>query len=94
MINEGQPFPPRPLMLLDSIDVHLIAIIYNHLKCCGDGFINGNNSWNEETRRRDAFLFLEDFAVVPGMTLSIFASAGLSFKDREPLPFPLHHIDF
>ncbi|MCP4292422.1 MAG: hypothetical protein GY780_11390 [bacterium] len=57
------PFPRNPLLLLGSFDGLPIAVINNHLKCCGDGEIDENDSWDEETRRRDACLLLEEYAL-------------------------------
>ena len=63
MTSENREFPRRPLMLLGSFDGMPIAVINNHLKCCGDGYIDEDEAWDEETRRRDACLLLEDYAL-------------------------------
>ncbi len=62
MTGLWQPFPRSPLLLLGSFDGQPMAIINNHLKCCGDGTIDEDDSGDEETRRRDACLLLEDYA--------------------------------
>jgi endonuclease/exonuclease/phosphatase family metal-dependent hydrolase len=36
------------------------VVINNHFKCCGNGTID-EETWDEETRRRDASLMLDDF---------------------------------
>ena len=62
MTDQYGPFPRRPLLLLGSFNGQPIAVINNHLKCCGDGVIDEADSGDEETRRRDACLLLEDYA--------------------------------
>ena len=37
------------------------TVINNHLKCCGDGYMDTDDPWDEETRRRDAMVLLEEF---------------------------------
>jgi endonuclease/exonuclease/phosphatase family metal-dependent hydrolase len=37
------------------------VVINNHFKCCGNGTIEEENDWDEETRRRDASLMLDEF---------------------------------
>lgn len=59
--DEGRPFPRAPLLMLFTYEGAEMAVIDNHLKCCGNGFIDENDSWDEETRRRDACLMLEDY---------------------------------
>ncbi len=61
MTDQWRPFPRSPLLLLGSFDGKPIAVINNHLKCCGDGTLNENNDGDEETRRRDACILLEDY---------------------------------
>ncbi len=72
MTNEWRPFPRRPLLFLGSFNGRPIAVINNHLKCCGNGTINENDSGDEETRRRDACLLLEDFVITNLSDRSVF----------------------
>jgi endonuclease/exonuclease/phosphatase family metal-dependent hydrolase len=44
-------FPRAPLVLEIWFEGELVYIINNHLKCCGDGFLELGNSDDEENRR-------------------------------------------
>ncbi len=63
MTDQWRPFPRSPLLFLGTFDGKPIAVINNHLKCCGDGVIDEDDSGDEETRRRDACLLLEDYVL-------------------------------
>lgn len=56
----SREFPREPYVL----EFHYLgvpyAIINNHLKCCGDGTIDEDDLWDEETRRRDACILLHE----------------------------------
>lgn len=45
------PFPRRPLVMDFNFQNKHFIVINNHLKCCGDGYLNISDSWDEETRR-------------------------------------------
>jgi len=63
-ITLNRQFPRAPLVMeLTFMDQEYI-IINNHLKCCGDGVIDPENEWDEETRRRDACNFLDQYITV------------------------------
>ena len=57
----SREFPREPYVL----EFHYLgvpyALINNHLKCCGDGTIDDDDLWDEETRRRDACILLQEF---------------------------------
>jgi endonuclease/exonuclease/phosphatase family metal-dependent hydrolase len=57
----SREFPREPYVL----EFHYLGIPYalinNHLKCCGDGTIDDDDLWDEETRRRDACILLQEF---------------------------------
>ncbi len=55
------PFPRAPLVLQGTLNGQPIVIINNHLKCCGDGIIDLEDDGDEETRRRDACVLLEQY---------------------------------
>ncbi len=63
MTDLWRPFPRSPLLFTGTYDGKPIAVINNHLKCCGDGVIDENDSGDEETRRRDACLLLEEYVM-------------------------------
>ena len=60
MVDYSREFPRRPFVLEGTYRTHPIVVINNHFKCCGDGVISGDYN-DEETRRRDASLLLDDF---------------------------------
>ena len=58
----GREFPRTPLVLEGTFNDHPFVVIDNHLKCCGDNELDEGNAWDEETRRRDACLLLQQYA--------------------------------
>jgi endonuclease/exonuclease/phosphatase family metal-dependent hydrolase len=60
LVDYSREFPRRPFVLEGTYRGNSIVVINNHFKCCGDGVISGDYS-DEETRRRDASLMLDDF---------------------------------
>jgi len=57
----GTALPRSPLVLEGRFRGTDFVVINNHFKCCGDNVIDENNSRDEELRRRDASLLLDDF---------------------------------
>jgi endonuclease/exonuclease/phosphatase family metal-dependent hydrolase len=60
LVEHPREFPRRPFVLEGRYRGTPIVVINNHLKCCGDGTISEAYD-DEETRRRDANLMLDDF---------------------------------
>jgi endonuclease/exonuclease/phosphatase family metal-dependent hydrolase len=58
---DDRPFPRRPLVIECRHGDKELVIIVNHLKCCGDGSIDEDDPWDEETRRRDACVALQSY---------------------------------
>ena len=56
-----RPFPRRPLVMEMYYNSELLYIINNHFKAFGDGFINLEDEWDEETRRLEASTLLEEY---------------------------------
>jgi endonuclease/exonuclease/phosphatase family metal-dependent hydrolase len=54
-------FPRSPQVMEFRFMGHDVVVINNHFKCCGDGILEANESWDEETRRRDATILLKDY---------------------------------
>lgn len=54
-------FPRPPLVMELLYRNELFIIINNHLKCCGDGIMDPYDPWDEETRRYDAGILLEQY---------------------------------
>jgi len=53
-------FPRAPYVMEGRFKGTAVVVINNHLKCCGDNFIS-TDPWDEETRRRDAGILLDDY---------------------------------
>jgi len=57
----SREFPRRPLQLELNIYGSPVFIINNHLKCCGDGYLDLSDEWDEETRRYDACILIDQY---------------------------------
>ena len=53
--------PRAPFVLEGTFLGADFVVINNHFKCCGDNNIDESDEWDEETRRRDASLLIDDF---------------------------------
>ena len=53
-------FPRSPMVMDMDVDGERYLLINNHLKCCGDGLLDRDNEYDEETRRREAVQLLQD----------------------------------
>ena len=60
LVEYSREFPRRPFVFEGRFNSVPIVVINNHYKCCGDGTIE-ETDWDEETRRRDASLLLDEF---------------------------------
>ena len=58
--NSG-PFPRPPLVMDFNFQNKHFIVINNHLKCCGDGFLNLSDGWDEENRRLQAVDLLKNY---------------------------------
>ncbi len=56
-----RPLPRSPLAMEFSFMNHEMVIINVHLKCCGDGTLDLNDEWDEETRRYDACNLIDNY---------------------------------
>lgn len=56
-----RPFPRSPLVLELSWNTEKIFVINNHFKASGDGIINLDDEWDQETRRLEACLRLKEY---------------------------------
>ena len=54
-------FPRSPMVMDMKVAGERYLLINNHLKCCGDGLLNIDDEYDEETRRRDAVLLLQAY---------------------------------
>jgi len=55
------PFPRSPMVMDMSFMGENIIIINNHFKCCGDGYLDIDDSGDEETRRYIASNLLKEY---------------------------------
>lgn len=55
------PFPRPPLVMDFNFQNKHFIVINNHLKCCGDGFLNLSDGWDEEYRRLQAVDLLKSY---------------------------------
>jgi len=55
------PLPRAPLVMEMRYEEEKYIIINNHFKCCGDGYLNLNDSGDEETRRYEASRLIKDY---------------------------------
>ena len=59
--NYSNPFPRPPFVLDFNFMNQNFIVIDNHFKCCGDGYINSADAWDEETRRLYASTLLKQY---------------------------------
>lgn len=56
-----RPFPRSPMVMELTFMYDSFIVINNHFKCCGDGYLDINDQWDEEKRRYDASNLLEEY---------------------------------
>ncbi|MFH2051716.1 MAG: endonuclease/exonuclease/phosphatase family protein [bacterium] len=61
ILADEYALPRSPLVLQGSFAGQPLVVINNHYKCCGDNRIEPTNERDEETRRRDASILLDDY---------------------------------
>jgi len=82
--SESRPFPRPPLVIEFEYKSNFFALINNHLKCCGDGDIDEDNSWDEEHRRRDANVMLDDYISTHFANVSVILVGDLNDNLNDP----------
>ncbi len=60
--HDSREFPRAPLVMSAEWNGQPFVVVANHLKCCGDSFIDETDPYDETTRRRDACLLLQAYA--------------------------------
>jgi len=60
-IYDDRPLPRPPLVMELNWNSIPIIMINNHLKAGGDGIIDHSDSWDDEHRRMDACIMLEEY---------------------------------
>ncbi|WP_415371341.1 endonuclease/exonuclease/phosphatase family protein [Patiriisocius sp. Uisw_047] len=58
---ESDNFPRYPMVLDIDYYQERVVLINNHYKCCGDGELELDDDWDEETRRYNANLLLKNY---------------------------------
>jgi len=61
--RNSRPFPRPPFVMEANWNGKKIIIINNHLKAGGDGYLDLNDDWDEETRRKEAIDLLDEYIV-------------------------------
>lgn len=59
--NKSREFPRSPFLMEFTFRAQQFLIINNHLKCCGDQYLDMNDDWDEEKRRFDACVLLDNY---------------------------------
>jgi len=59
--DKNRELPRKPLIMEMIYNGNEYVLINNHLKCCGDGIMNSNDPYDEETRRFDACVLLDEY---------------------------------
>lgn len=54
-------FPRAPMVLEITYNNQDYIVVNNHLKCCGDGYLDLGDPDDEETRRHDAIKYLKQY---------------------------------
>lgn len=57
----SRELPRAPFVAEITLNGEEYVVINNHYKCCGDGSIDANDDWDEETRRLDASVLLKNY---------------------------------
>jgi endonuclease/exonuclease/phosphatase family metal-dependent hydrolase len=81
----SRPFPRRPLLMQMTFQNEEFWIINNHLKAAGNGVMNLNDSWDEETRRFDACNLLDEYIVenLPAANVIVLGDMNDKLDDIE-----------
>ncbi len=60
-LDKDREFPRKPLVIEIVFMDEKYILINNHLKAFGDGYLNLSDPWDEETRRYDACILLNEY---------------------------------
>ncbi|NQU34396.1 MAG: endonuclease/exonuclease/phosphatase family protein [Bacteroidetes bacterium] len=84
--DRSREFPRSPyVMEMDYMNTHYI-IINNHYKCCGDGYLDMNDDWDEEKRRWDASILFDQYIVDNYPNENVIIVGDLNDLIAEPSP--------
>lgn len=79
------PFPRRPLVIDFNFQNKHFIVINNHLKCCGDGYLNSSDSWDEETRRLTAMDLLKSHIDLHFSGQNVFVVGDFNDELTDPV---------
>jgi len=74
----NREFPRSPLVMQMHYNGNDIHVINNHLKAMGDGAMNLNDPWDEETRRFDACNLLNEYIAANLVLSNVFILGDLN----------------
>jgi hypothetical protein len=80
----SREFPRRPLQMEISSNGSSIYIINNHFKCCGNGYMDLSDEWDEETRRYDACNLLDQYIYTYHPDDKVIITGDLNDLIQEP----------
>ena len=82
--NDSNPFPRPPYILDITWNNNNYILINNHFKAFGDNYIDENNSWDEEMRRRLACQKLENYISTTLQDKKVIVLGDLNDQIAEP----------
>ena len=79
-------FPRSPMVMDMTAYGERYILINNHLKCCGDGFLDRQDSDDEERRRLDAMNFLHEYmeGVLPDENVIVLGDLNDNIAEDTP----------
>tara|TARA_B100000795_G_scaffold263296_1_gene242241 strand:- start:11123 stop:12274 length:1152 start_codon:yes stop_codon:yes gene_type:complete len=75
---EWNNFPRFPMVIEVSYANQDFVIINNHYKCCGNGLLEPEDSWDEETRRFTANVLMKDYIDTNLANAAVFVVGDLN----------------
>jgi len=82
--NDSNPFPRPPYILDITWNNSNYILINNHFKAFGDNYIDENDSWDEEMRRRLACQKLENYISTTLQDKKVIVLGDLNDQIAEP----------
>ncbi len=82
--NDSNPFPRPPYILDITWNNNNYILINNHFKAFGDNYIDENDSWDEEMRRRLACQKLENYISTTLQDKKVIVLGDLNDQIAEP----------
>lgn len=61
LTNKSRELPRSPYVFSIYCHGQEIVLINNHFKCCGDGYLDPTDLWDEESRRIDGCILIEEY---------------------------------